>query len=505
MAGKYRSLAVAAGMAVLAGVSHAFIQDPSILIDKALNSPVLTIKYKGASVALVELKVNGVSFNSRSVSPRETAGETNFTLDTSTLVDGDNVIEVCLYDSTGKLVGTQKTTVNANRPVESPVFLDGLKTGSTVTGPLEIKVGLRREFKNMYVSFFINDEFKTLKNFPPYSYLWDTSRMENGWYDLEAWIVDENNATFKTPKTRVYVNNPGGRTDRRDPQQKTDDPVDFDTDPKASNVKPAEQKATANVMLDPIWARVTQMSGTRAATIAPGIPTGPKSLTPTGTRTAEPVAASAPKPVASTTALLPSVTPQAPVAKAAKPVDVTSPVVVDTPKAIEPKTVAVQTPAPTPVVTPKPNPVPTAAVKTAASVAPVAINYGTRLPNMGTFKITYNSRPVEFDHVLPRVADGVPLTPFRYLFEQAGGTVDWKDAIKQVQAKGLGKTVVFRIGDKTATIDTVPYTLELAPFIDRGRSVIPLSFIRDSLDVDVQYDPATGHVLITTVEKTAKK
>ena len=140
-----RAMAVAAGVAVLASASQAFIQDASILIDKALNSPVLTVKYKGASVSLVELKINGVSFNSRAVSPRDSNGETNFTLDTAALIDGENLVEVCLYDSTGKLVGTQKTRITADRRVESPVLLDGLKSGATVTGPVEIKVGLKRE------------------------------------------------------------------------------------------------------------------------------------------------------------------------------------------------------------------------------------------------------------------------------------------------------------------------------------------------------------------------
>ncbi|HRI43063.1 MAG TPA: stalk domain-containing protein [Fimbriimonadaceae bacterium] len=506
MAGKYRTLAIAAGMAVLASVAGAFVQDPSILIDKALNSPVLTVKYKGASVSIVELKINGVSFNARSVSDRANSGETQFTLDTAALIDGDNLIEVCLYDASGKLVGTQRTKISADRRTDSPVFLEGIKSGSTVTGPVEIKVGLRREFKNMYVSFFVNDEFKTLKNFPPYSYLWDSTRVENGWYDLEAWIVDENNSTFRTPKTRVYVNNPGGRTERRTPEQnKTEAPVDttgMEATPKTA--KPA----VLTVMLDPIWAKVSQMSGTRSAGIAPGIATGPKSLTPTGARMAAPTQAAAPK---------------APVAKPAptvapKPSDVL-PKVTATPAKVEPKAEPKATPikpepvkpavAPKPepvkpAIAPKPTPTPTpvvAKVTPKAEPAVVSIGVGTRLPEIGTFTILLNSRPVQFDHVLPRVMSGVPLTPFRHLFEQSGGTVVWEGTGKIVQAKGGGKNIVFKIGDKTATINQATYTLELAPFIDRGRSVVPLSFVKDSLDVNVQYDPKTGHVLITAVEK----
>lgn len=498
MAGKYRTLAVAAGMAVLASVASAFVQDPSILIDKALNSPMLTVKYKGASVSIVELKINGVSFNARSVSDKTNSGETHFTLDTAALIDGDNLIEVNLYDATGKLVGTQRTKISADRRTDSPVFLEGLKAGGTVTGPVEIKVGLRREFKNMYVSFFVNDEFKTLKNFPPYSYLWDTTRVENGWYDLEAWIVDENNSTYRTPKTRVYVNNPGGRTERRNPDQnKTETPVDttgIEATPKTA--KPA----ILTVMLDPIWAKVSQMVGTRSAGIAPGIATGPKSLTPTGARVAAPAQAPAPKttPVkaAQPSEVLPKVTPTAPPKSVVKPApkpEPVKPVVAPKPEPVKPTVTPKPAPTPTPVVaktTPKP-----------AEPAKVSIAVGTRLPDIGTFTILLDSRPVQFDHVLPRVMSGVPLTPFRHLFEQSGGTVVWEGTAKVVQAKGGGKQIVFKIGDKTATINQSAYTLELAPFIDRGRSVVPLSFVKDTLNVNVEYDPKTGHVLITSVPK----
>lgn len=498
-----RAMAVAAGVAVLASASQAFIQDASILIDKALNSPVLTVKYKGASVSLVELKINGVSFNSRAVSPRDSNGETNFTLDTAALIDGENTVEVCLYDSTGKLVGTQKTRITADRRVESPVLLDGLKSGATVTGPIEIKVGLKREFKNMYVSFFVNDEFKTLKNFPPYSYFWDTTRLENGWYDLEAWVVDENNSTFKTPKTRVFVNNPGGRTDRRnlDGQQKIDTPVDtanLDGDPSAANLKPAQSNGGLGVMLDPIWAKVSQMIGTKPAGIAAGIATGPKSLTPTGTRMAVDTKAAITTPKVVNTVTTP-VKPTVAATPKSAPVG-TKPISAPV------ETVALTTPKVTPAVAPKSNPVPpVATIKAATNVALTSIGYGTRLPNIGTFSIMLDNKMVNFDSVLPRVVAGVPLTPFRYLFEQAGGSVNWADASKAVTAKGQGRTIAFKIGDKTAMVNEVPYSLELAPFIDRGRSVVPMSFLKDTLDVRVDYDPKTGHVLITSVEKTAKK
>ncbi|MCH8252036.1 MAG: VCBS repeat-containing protein [Planctomycetes bacterium] len=46
-----------------------------------------------------------------------------------------------------------------------------------------------------------------------------------------------------------------------------------------------------------------------------------------------------------------------------------------------------------------------------------------------------------------------PLTPFRHLFEQAGGTVGWIHESKTVEAEGLGRSIRFRIGEQYGLLD----------------------------------------------------
>ena len=93
-----RRMCILAGMAVLSVAAHAFTFDVKIAIDRALNSPTLTVRYSGANVALVELKVNGESVGTRSVADTKANGETNFTIDLSSLHDGDNSVEISLFD-----------------------------------------------------------------------------------------------------------------------------------------------------------------------------------------------------------------------------------------------------------------------------------------------------------------------------------------------------------------------------------------------------------------------
>jgi len=458
-----------AGLAVLAGAAQATMFDASILIDRAANNKTLTVKYDGAAAALVELRVNGVSVASRTVSDSQSSGETSFSLDLAAMENGDNAVEIRLYDKDGKLLGTQKSTVQVDRSGTGPVYLEKPRTGETVQGHVEIKLGFKTDLRNVYVSFFVNDEFKALKNFPPYSYLWDTSRMPNGWHEVQAWVVDESNQTFKTEKMRIFVNNPGGRTNRQSPVAATSGTKPTSTGNQAdptlatgSGIKPtsgANTKAADPKALKPTEAATVsrntstnstgQAAGTRTEAIGNGLAAGTRLMRP--------------------------------VDGDVKPL------------------VALKTPTNTS----QTSSVAAGATQVAANLAPIAITFGKRLANVGTFDIMLNGQFVNFD-VAPRVQDGIPLTPFRHLFEANGGKVDWTHDSKTVDAESNGQRVWLRVGDASAKINSQSFRLEMAPFIEAGRLMIPLSFMTDALKVRIQYDPNTGHVLILNNPAPAK-
>ena len=41
-----------------------------------------------------------------------------------------------------------------------------------------------------------------------------------------------------------------------------------------------------------------------------------------------------------------------------------------------------------------------------------------------------------------------------------------------------------------------PVQLQVAPSLKNGRTIVPVSFLREALDVVVEYDPATGRITI---------
>lgn len=467
-----KKLFVAAAFAA-AALSQAYsLQDATIKIDHAVNSPTLSVKYAGMKASLIELKVNGKSKNTKVVSPDDNFGELSFNVDLDAMDEGDNLIEVVIYDTNGKVLGVQKTAIKVDRNGDGPVFLEGLKSGASLQGSIELKLGVNRDFRELYVSFFVDDEWKSLKNSQPYNFVWDTTRNSNGWHVVQAWVVDERNNTFKTKKVKVYVNNPGGRTDRiEDPANTTTTNPNAAVKPTTVAVIPSKPvvKAAVKPVLTaptlsymPVDSTASGATGFRLQPISGGSASGQKNLTPTGKRSV-----------------------------VSKPV-VTNPVKTTLPN---PVVKTVTKPAPKPVV--KVNSV--VAAKPASQ--PISISYGVRLPEMATFNLTWGAKKVNFDAVQPRVENGVPLTPFRFLLEQSGGKVGWTAKTKEVSAKSGAQDIYFQIGNSSAKVNKLPIKMEVAPFIDRSRAVVPLSFIKDALKVEVEYDPATGHVLITAPKK----
>ena len=130
----------------------------------------------------------------------------------------------------------------------------------------------------------------------------------------------------------------------------------------------------------------------------------------------------------------------------------------------------------------------------------IAITRGQRIPNIGSFAVLLNSKYVTFD-VPTRVDNGIPMTPFRHLIEQGGGNVSWEHLTKSVKAQSEGQALFFQVGDKFAKVNNRSLEMEKAPYIDRGRTIVPLSFLREALKVNVEFDKASGHVLITSAKK----
>lgn len=516
-----RQICVIAGILASSLSARAIPYDTQITIDRALNSPTLTIRYSGAFVALVESRINGESLGTRSVSAAKGSGETDFSFNVNDLKDGDNDVEIRLFDRTGKVVGTEHTNISTEQTLNAPVFLTTPKMGQTVMGPVSIKVGFGQKLNNVYVSFFVDNSFNSMSNFPPFEFTWDTARVSNGWHDIEAWAIDENSATLKTRRVKVFVNNPSGHTFR---------PGVTDTGTLSLNTEHVSITNGVSGLRGSI-ARTGIIAGASSRGLAPSVRTG--AIPQVGDRTPTMGSAISAKPLMTPKgvatgfrSILPSVTMTKVATKGSNlslsaianqnRVSVSNPspfrsvratsanalseFAMQSPKA--PKylgeiSVKVHNPL---VATRTPEGVGSSIQGLESATDLLVLTRGQRIPNLGAFAVVYNSQYVNFD-VPTRVEDGIPLAPFRHLVEKSGGKIDWENMTKTVHAEASRNKIQLQIGSRDAKINNSIVTLEKVPTIDRGRTIVPLSFMHDALNVNVEYDKATGHVLITSIKK----
>ncbi len=428
-------------------------RDPGISVERISNSPVVTVTIDDPRARVVELLVAGRSVSTRAISKVTTALDLEFHVDMSQLDEGENPVEVRLYDETGTLLGSSESSINISEPIESPVEISFPKQGSTVQGLVEIKINLLKRFSKPYVSFMINGEWKAIRNYEPYTYIWDTETLRNGWQELQVWVVGDDNVTVRSRKVRVFVNNPGGRTERM-----TVPPVVQPVQNTVATATPA--LAPSNALPTMVVGTLARQSGVRvtAPKVAP-VATTVRSMTPTGRRVATT------KPVQTRPEVKPVTTKMLPAVSGTKP-------------------------AISATVAPKSQPA-------QAAVTKVALAQGTRLPNMTGLSVTLNNSLVAFPDVQPFVQKGVAMTPFRHLFEHAGARVKWFNDTKSLTTVGLAEDIALSIGNRQVSVGARSLTLETSPFLLRNRTIIPLSFVKEALKVDVEVDTKTGHVLIT--------
>lgn len=536
--------------------------------------------YQGSStnqIAVIELYVDGVKAAQKVLDTPETRGVVSFLVDAGALSGGTHRIVVRASAADAEVASAKSSfifTVPApDKPnPETPSLAPSLGSpvlsidNPTVDGQVQGKVTLRIKAedpsgKPPYVSLFIDHSFKTLRNYAPYEFTWDTTEYPNGYHTIEAFGYNDAQDVGHAQPIRVLVNNPGGRTERRTDLR--DAPKPHVTPKTHVTVKPllaakplAKAHAASKISVLP---PLTVTPDVRAA--APVVKTA-KAAPILRRPTPATLAQSAPKVRAQHTQLakLPKLDLDE-MALTQMP-ELSSPFVSDTvrPRTVTPTrgfkpllpalrvtktTDAVLANAPTAsavqthhalimakailpselfsnkfLVSPSlPQMKATVQTLTARTAVPVRalrvsvpVTHHTQrlvahtfhrsgsvnwLHAAGEKSLLFNSTRLPLER--PLVAEGsVMFGPLRQIFEAGGGSLMWQARTGVVTAHTDKKDIALTMGSKTAQVNQMPVTLDAAPYIDSGRTMISLSFLQTALDVTVQYDAATGHLLVNS-------
>ncbi len=110
-----------------------------------------------------------------------------------------------------------------------------------------------------------------------------------------------------------------------------------------------------------------------------------------------------------------------------------------------------------------------------------------RLPRMaeeGQISALFGGKMLDL-RAAPEIKADISMGPLREVFEQAGGVLQWFPQENKVHAVNEELDISLQIGNPFARVNDQKRQLALAPYIKRGRTMVPLRFLDDILDVAI--------------------
>ncbi|ULL19323.1 hypothetical protein DVH26_35830 [Paenibacillus sp. H1-7] len=101
----------------------------------------------------------------------------------------------------------------------------------------------------------------------------------------------------------------------------------------------------------------------------------------------------------------------------------------------------------------------------------------------------------------PFIENGTTLVPFRPIFERIGLTVQWDESAQTIQGKNHKTTITLRVGQREALVNEKPVELDAAPAISDGVTFVPLRFVGESLEGDVEWNEPTRTIRLGTTDE----
>lgn len=96
----------------------------------------------------------------------------------------------------------------------------------------------------------------------------------------------------------------------------------------------------------------------------------------------------------------------------------------------------------------------------------------------------------------PIVTDGRTLVPIRAIIEAFDGVVGWDDATQTVELTMANDIITLVINNKTAYLNNTAHTLDVAPTVINGRTMLPIRFIAEGFNLGVAWEGDTQTVTI---------
>ena len=110
--------------------------------------------------------------------------------------------------------------------------------------------------------------------------------------------------------------------------------------------------------------------------------------------------------------------------------------------------------------------------------------------------VQVNRTRISFD-VEPQIIHERTMVPMRAIFEVLGADVDWNSDTQTVTATRGSDKILLTIGSDVMTVNNSPKTLDSAPVMADGRTLVPVRAISEAFGNSVAWDSSTQTVNIT--------
>ncbi len=118
--------------------------------------------------------------------------------------------------------------------------------------------------------------------------------------------------------------------------------------------------------------------------------------------------------------------------------------------------------------------------------------------------ITVDKATVRTD-VPPVSINGRTLVPVRSVFKAFDAEIEWYPRERRVFIRKDNQVIWLRVGEVHAKVDGQIIPLDVALIIYRGRAMVPLRFLAETLGASVTWDPRTQTITIITSERASPK
>jgi len=136
-------------------------------------------------------------------------------------------------------------------------------------------------------------------------------------------------------------------------------------------------------------------------------------------------------------------------------------------------------------------------IKTAGVLTLAVVGSGLTSAAMAAPTVRLDGQPLATS-VAPIQMNGRTLVPMRDIFEALGATVNYNPVTRGISAMRANTKVDLQIGNRMAMVNGSNVTLEQAPLIRRGNTLVPLRFVSEAMGANVRYNAQRQVVNIRT-------